>query len=128
MSKMISSKSELENAIIVRNQNHSKQSPATPFATNPTLSSTIQHDHPNCQLDSYLDHTFIQNYSNLLPLSLAEETWIKTYNALYTKKSHYHSHWKTLAHGALQSNGGSHSSGRLSPRINCTRYHLHFPH
>lgn len=71
------SKDEIEQAILRRNQMHARQSLKTPFATKPALSKTINPLDPANRIDELLNGTFLELNPNFHNLSDIEKTWIQ---------------------------------------------------
>ena len=73
----LTSKDEVEQAILHRNQIHSRQSLATPVAANPSLASAV---HPFSKENSYdqiLDGSFLDTYDPEHKLTPTERAWIQ---------------------------------------------------
>lgn len=73
----LTSKDEVEQAVLHRNQIHSRQSLATPVAANPSLASAV---HPFWKENSYdqiLDGSFLDTYDPEHKLTPTERAWIQ---------------------------------------------------
>ncbi len=73
----LTTKAEIEPAIMTRNQRHSWQSLQTPFATNPTLSQAIDPHHPNNKIEEILQGTFLETLPNDVLLTDIEQEWVQ---------------------------------------------------
>lgn len=72
----LTEKTEIERAIMARNQRHSRQSLHTPFSTIPELHDAIDPDNPLNKIESILKGDFTHNIPDDVPLSQAERQWI----------------------------------------------------
>lgn len=72
---VIATKEEMENAIMKRNQRHSRQSLQTPFANNLELREAVDPYHPNNKIEQILEGTFT-NPDLPHDLSPIETEWI----------------------------------------------------
>jgi hypothetical protein len=72
----LTTKEEVEHAILTRNQKHSKQSLATPFASVPLLLQAVSPEWDN-NLDSFLNGTFIDQPLEHIPINDTEKQWIR---------------------------------------------------
>jgi hypothetical protein len=73
----LTSKHDIEDVIILRNQKHSRQSLNTPFAANKLLKQAIDPLCPNNKIDEILQGVFLDNYVDDLSLSDIEKAWIQ---------------------------------------------------
>jgi hypothetical protein len=73
----LTEKIDIENAIIARNQNHSRQSLSTPFHSIPELAEAINPSNPNHKIDDLLNGTFIDSLAPEISLSPTERQWIQ---------------------------------------------------
>lgn len=72
----ITTKLEMENAIIQRNQRHARQALQTPFAAIPHLATAIDPIHPDNTIDQILDGT-IRSHENIWnTLTPTEQAWM----------------------------------------------------
>jgi hypothetical protein len=73
----ITTKDDLESAIMARNQKHSRQALQTPFATNPILAKAIDPLDPDNKIDELLQGTFLETTSDDIGLNEIEQQWIQ---------------------------------------------------
>lgn len=74
---IITTKPEMEAAIIKRNQQHARQSLNTPFASIPELSSAINPENPTNQIEEILQGEFISKCGYVATMSTIEKQWIQ---------------------------------------------------
>jgi hypothetical protein len=82
----LSSKPDIEGALLARNQRHSRQSLATPFAAHPILSSSIDPLAGSHHLDEMLDGSYLNKVLSDSGLSEVELTWIQCLNKKINSK------------------------------------------
>jgi hypothetical protein len=73
----LTTKLEIEDALIKRNQIHAQQSLKTPFAAIPSLANAIDPINPTNQIDQILNGTFLDSCDAIGELSQVERTWIQ---------------------------------------------------
>ncbi len=71
---MITTKQEMEEAIMERNQRHSRQYLQMPFVSIPELYNAVNPNNPNNKIEQILNGTFTNNY---MKNYLIEQEWIK---------------------------------------------------
>jgi hypothetical protein len=70
----LTTKPEIEQALIQRNQRHARQSLNTPFATIPSLAQAIDPSNPNNKIDQILNGEFLESCDVLDELSPVKRT------------------------------------------------------
>ncbi len=73
---ILTTKEEIEPAIMARNQRHSRQALQTPFATNKILSDVIVPSKPDNMIEDILEGNFLDKMSHTINLNEIENQWI----------------------------------------------------
>jgi hypothetical protein len=122
----LTTKEEIEQAIIRRNQRHSKQSLATPFAADPTLSKAVspEADH---RIDDILDGSFLDLPLDHIPINDSERQWIQELCRRVHSQISLHISLDDFKHffARKQENTASSPSGRLMGSNFCGNHHSH---
>lgn len=72
----LTTKLELENAILKRNQQHARQSLKTPFTSDPYLANAVNPESPTNQIEEIINGTFLAQCHNHCTLSNIEQQWV----------------------------------------------------
>jgi hypothetical protein len=75
--RTITTKLDMEDAIIQRNQHHARQALQTPIASSPSLTNALDPLHPNNRIDQILEGSISQSDEIMTTLSPTEQEWIK---------------------------------------------------
>jgi hypothetical protein len=72
----LTTKAEIELAILERNQRHARQSLQTPFASNPVLAQAINPDHPDNKIEQIVQGSFLASHDDI-HLNDLERQWVQ---------------------------------------------------